>query len=89
MTATLSLRMRDDLKAKAQQLANEQGVSWNSQIDATLAATLAQAETLTRMGNRLSGIDREQLHLRDMKFLSKIQTATHPPNARIERAINL
>jgi predicted transcriptional regulator len=28
--ATLSLRMRDDLKAKAQQLASEQGVSLNS-----------------------------------------------------------
>lgn len=61
MMATLSLRMRDDLKAKAQPLANEQGVSWNSHIDATLASTLAQAETLTRMGDRLSGIDRKPL----------------------------
>ncbi len=39
--ATLSLRMRDDLKAKAQELASQQGVSLNSYINATLAATVA------------------------------------------------
>ncbi|MFG0254759.1 MAG: toxin-antitoxin system HicB family antitoxin [Rhodopirellula sp. JB053] len=44
--ATLSLRMRDDLKAKAQELASKQGVSLNSYINATLAATIAQTETL-------------------------------------------
>jgi len=60
--ATLSLRMRDDLKAKAQQLASEQGVSLNSYINATLAATIAQAETLVMMGDRLSNVDREQSH---------------------------
>ncbi|MDA1013542.1 MAG: toxin-antitoxin system HicB family antitoxin [Planctomycetota bacterium] len=43
--ATLSLRMGDDLKQKAQQLAKEQGVSLNGFINATLAATLAQKET--------------------------------------------
>lgn len=88
MMATLSLRMRDDLKAKAQQLANEQGVSLNSYINATLAATIAQAETLTMMGDRLSDIDREQLHLRVMTFLSKTPTAPEPSPAQIERPIN-
>jgi predicted HicB family RNase H-like nuclease len=38
--------MRDDLKAKAQQLAQEQGVSLNGFINATLAAAIAQQETL-------------------------------------------
>jgi len=57
MMATRCLRMSEDLKAKAQQLANEQGVSLNSHINATLAATLAQAVTLARMGDLLSGID--------------------------------
>jgi len=33
--------MRDDLKAKAQELASQQGVSLNSYINATLAATVA------------------------------------------------
>ena len=56
--------MRDDLKAKAQELASQQGVSLNSYINATLAATISQAETLAMMGDRLSNIDREQLHAR-------------------------
>ncbi len=57
--ATLSLRMRDDLKAKAQQLASQQRVPLNSYIIATLAATISQAEKLAMMGDRLSSIDRE------------------------------
>jgi antitoxin component of RelBE/YafQ-DinJ toxin-antitoxin module len=85
--ATLSLRMRDDLKAKAQLLASEQGVSLNSYINATLAATIAQAETLAMMGDRLSNVDREQLHARVMKFMSKTQSGTEPSVAEIERAI--
>jgi antitoxin component of RelBE/YafQ-DinJ toxin-antitoxin module len=85
--ATLSLRMRDDLKAKAQRLASEQGVSLNSYINATLAATIAQAETLAMMGDRLSNVDREQLHARVMKFMSKTQSGTEPSVAEIERAI--
>ena len=85
--ATLSLRMRDDLKAKAQQLASEQGVSLNSYINATLAATISQAETLAMMGDRLSNIDREQLHARVMKFMSKTRGGTEPTQVEIERAI--
>ena len=85
--ATLSLRMRDDLKAKAQQLASEQGVSLNSYINATLAATIAQTETLAMMGDRLSNVDREQLHARVMKFMSKTQSGTEPSVTEIERAI--
>jgi antitoxin component of RelBE/YafQ-DinJ toxin-antitoxin module len=85
--ATLSLRMRDDLKAKAQRLASEQGVSLNSYINATLAATIAQAETLAMMGDRISNVDREQLHARVMKFMSKTQSGTEPSVAEIERAI--
>ena len=47
--ATLSLRIRDDLKRKAQELAKREGVSLNNYINATLAATVAQAETLYRL----------------------------------------
>lgn len=85
--ATLSLRMRDDLKAKAQQLASEQGVSLNSYINATLAATIAQSETLAMMGDRLSNVDKGQLHARVMKFMSKTQNGTEPTLAEIDRAI--
>jgi len=85
--ATLSLRMRDDLKAKAQQLASQQGVSLNSYINATLAATVAQAETLAMMGDRLSNIDREKLHARVMDFMTKTKAGPEPTPAEIEQAI--
>lgn len=86
--ATLSLRLRDDLKAKAQLLAHEQGVSLNSYINATLAATIAQAETLAMMGDRLSSVDRERLHLRVTKFMSKTKAGPEPSPAKIASVIN-
>jgi antitoxin component of RelBE/YafQ-DinJ toxin-antitoxin module len=85
--ATLSLRMRDDLKAKAQPLASKQGVSLNSYINATLAATIAQTETLAMMGDRLCDVDQEQLHARVMKFMSKTQSGIEPSATEIQNAI--
>tara|TARA_R110002167_G_scaffold256221_1_gene462606 strand:+ start:76 stop:345 length:270 start_codon:yes stop_codon:yes gene_type:complete len=85
--ATLSLRMRDDLKAKAQQLASEQGVSLNSYINATLAATIAQSETLAMMGEQLANIDQGKLHDRVMKFMSKSRSGTEPTPDEIEKAM--
>lgn len=84
--ATLSLRMRDDLKAKAQRLASEQGVSLNSYINATLAATVAQSETMAMMGARLAEVDREQLHARVLEFMSKSAAGVEPTPVEIERA---
>ena len=84
--ATFSLRMRGDLKSKVQQLASQQGVSLNGYINATLAATVAQAETLAMMGDRLSNVDREKLHARVMKFMSRTQTGSEPSPEEIDRA---
>ncbi len=86
MMATLSLRMRDDLKAKAQQLASEQGVSLNSYINATLAATIAQSETLAMMGARLSAIDQVKLHERVMKFMLNSRNGVEPTPDEIGKA---
>lgn len=86
--ATLSLRMRDDLKAKAQQLASEQGVSLNSYINATLAATIAQSETLAMMGDRLSGVDQAKLHDRVMKIMSQTRNGAEPTLDEIQNAIS-
>ncbi len=85
--ATLSLRMRDDLKAKAQMLASEQGVSLNSYINATLAATIAQSETLAMMGQRLADIDQDKLHDRVMKFMSKSRSGAEPTPEVIKNAV--
>ena len=86
--ATLSLRMRDDLKRKAQELAKEQGVSLNSFINATLAATIAQAETLELLSDRLQGIDQQDLHRRVMKLMQKTRSGDEPSLDEIQRATN-
>jgi antitoxin component of RelBE/YafQ-DinJ toxin-antitoxin module len=85
--ATLSLRMRDDLKQKAQQLAKEQGVSLNGFINATLADTIAQQETLTFFCDRLNDLDQETLHRRVLKFMRKSQRGKEPSVEEIERAM--
>lgn len=50
--ASLSLRIRDDLKRKAQTLARRHGVSLNNFVNATLAAAVAQEETLAFFDDR-------------------------------------
>ena len=85
--ATLSLRMRDDLKAKAQQLAQEQGVSLNGFINATLAATIAQLETLALFSDRLRDVDQAALHKRVLGFTRKSRPGTEPTPAEIDQAI--
>jgi antitoxin component of RelBE/YafQ-DinJ toxin-antitoxin module len=85
--ATLSLRMRDDLKKKAQQLAGEQGVSLNGFINATLAAAIAQQETLAFFSDRLQDVDQESLHERVLKFMHKTRPGRDPSIEEIERAV--
>jgi antitoxin component of RelBE/YafQ-DinJ toxin-antitoxin module len=85
--ATLSLRLRDDLKRKAQELAKEQGVSLNSFINATLAATIAQAETLELFADRLQARDKEELHRRVMKFMRKTRPGDEPSLGEIQAAV--
>lgn len=85
--ATLSLRMRDDLKQKAQLMAKEQGVSLNGFINATIAAAVAQQETLTYFSDRLKDIDQDALHKRVVKFMRKTRAGMEPSIEEIERAV--
>ena len=85
--ATLSLRMRDDLKQKAQQLAKEQGVSLNGFVNATIAAAVAQQETLTFFSDRLKDMDQDALHNRVLKFMRKSRPGKEPSIVEIERAV--
>ncbi|NQT36180.1 MAG: toxin-antitoxin system HicB family antitoxin [Planctomycetes bacterium] len=85
--ATLSLRLRDDLKQKAQQLAKEQGVSLNGFVSATIAAAVAQQETLTFFGDRLKSLDQAALHNRVLKFMRKTRPGKEPSIEEIERAV--
>jgi len=86
--ATLSLRMRDDLKQKVQQLAKEQGVSLNGFVNATIAAAVAQQEALMFFSDRLRGVDQEDaLHQRVLKFMRNTRSGKEPSIEEIERAM--
>lgn len=83
--ATLSLRMRDDLKRRAQQLAKQQGVSLNGFVNATIAAAIAQEETLTFFNDRLKDVDLEALHQRVLKFMRSTRPGQEPTAEEVQR----
>jgi antitoxin component of RelBE/YafQ-DinJ toxin-antitoxin module len=83
---TLSLRMHDALKQKAQQLAKEQGVSLNGFINATIAA-VAQQETLTFFGDQLRNVDQDAPPQRVLKFMRKTHSGKEPDIEEIKRAM--
>ena len=84
--ATLSLRIRDDLKQKVQSLARRQGVSLNNFINATVAATVAQEEALAFFDDRLKGMDLKALHERVMAFMRETQPGEDPSSEELKKA---
>jgi len=87
MMATLSLRIRDGLKRKAQDLAKRQGVSLNNFVNATVAAAVAQEEALAFFGDRLRDTDLDALHRSVMAFMSQVQPGAEPSDAELRRAM--
>ena len=85
--ATLSLRIRDTLKRKAQDLAKSQGVSLNNFINATLAAAVAQEEALAFFEERLRNVDLDALDRRVAGFVGEAQPGPEPSSEEIDRAI--
>lgn len=85
--ATLSLRIRDDLKRKAQELAQSEGVSLNNFINAALAATIAQAETLAFFEDRLKDVDLKALHERVLTFMSDTEPGNEPSIDELKDAL--
>jgi len=85
--ATVSLRMRDDLKRKAQNLAKRQGVSLNNYINSVVAASVAQEETLRLFHDRLQDVDLERLHKRVLKFMEKPRPGTDPSPDELRRLV--
>ncbi|MGD9856677.1 MAG: toxin-antitoxin system HicB family antitoxin [Planctomycetaceae bacterium] len=83
--ATLSLRMRDDLKRKAQTLAERQGVSLNNYINSVVAASIAQEETLRFFRDRLQDVDLAALHKRVLKFMEKSRPGVDPSPDELRR----
>ena len=76
--ATLSLRIREDLKRKAKELARRHGVSLNNFINASIAATVAQDETMKFFADRLKDVDVETLHRRVLAFMKKTKPGAEP-----------
>ena len=85
--ATLSIRMRDDLKRKAQHLAQRQGVSLNNFINAAVAASVAQEETLTFFDDRLKDVDLEALHRRVLAFMAETKAGTDPTIEKLQQVM--
>jgi antitoxin component of RelBE/YafQ-DinJ toxin-antitoxin module len=85
--ATLSLRMRDDLKRKAQGLAEQQGVSLNNYINSVIAASVAQEETMRFFRDRLRDIDLSALHKRVLRFMEKTRRGADPSPDELRRLI--
>jgi len=76
--STLSLRIRDDLKRKAQAIAKREKVSLNNYVNATIAAAVAQDETLTFFQDKLRDLDLEALHRRTTDFMKKTKPGEGP-----------
>ena len=85
--ATLSLRIRDDLKRKAQKLAQQQGVSLNNFINTTVAASVAQEETLAFFNDRLQGVDLEALSKKVQRFMSQTKPGQGPSADELRQAL--
>lgn len=85
--ATLSLRMRDDLKRKAQSLAERQGVSLNNYINSVVAASVAQEETMRFFRDRLQDVDLGALHKRVLKFMEKPRPGVDPSPDELRRLV--
>jgi hypothetical protein len=83
--ATLSLRMRDDLKRKAQDLATRQGVSLNKYGNSVVAASVAQEETLRFFRDRLQDVDLAALHKRVLKFMEQPRPGADPSPDELRR----
>ncbi len=85
--ATLSVRIRNDLKEKAADLAKRQGVSLNNFINATLAATVAQAETLAFFEDRLKDVDLVALRQRVEDFMKRTEPGQEPSIEELHKAM--
>lgn len=86
--ARISLRMRDSLKRKAQELARREGVSLNNYINATVAASVAQEQAIAFFEDRLRAVDLGALHRRVEALLRKTRPGPEPSPAELDAAIH-
>jgi len=75
------------LKRKVQELAASQGVSLNNFINASVAAAVAQDETLTFFGDRLRDVDLEALHNRVVATMRRAKPDDGPAAEELRQAL--
>ncbi len=85
--STLTIRIRDDLKRKAQTIARQQHVSLNNYVNATLAAAVAQEETISFFEDRLRDVDLDALHERTLSLMRKTRKGAGPSEDDLRTAL--
>ncbi len=85
--STLTLRIRDDLKSKAQGIAKHQHVSLNNYVNALLAAAVAQEEALSFFHDRLRDTDLNALHRRVTAIMRKTRPGKGPRKEVLRKAM--
>lgn len=85
--STLTLRIRDDLKRKAQGIAKHEHVSLNNYVNALLAAAVAQEEALSFFRDRLRDVDLNDLHQRVGATMRQTQPGRGPSTTALRRAM--
>lgn len=84
--STLSIRLPDDLKAKAILLAKKKNMSLNELVKYWLQTAVVQEETMAWMEKRLHGKKTEQLLAAFGQFLDKTKPGLEPTLAEIQQA---
>jgi predicted transcriptional regulator len=83
----ISVRLPDDLKDRAMQLAKKKNISFNSLVNHWLQAAVQQDETLEWMKSRLSGKNPEDIISKFGTFLEKTHIGEEPTLEYIQQAM--
>lgn len=85
--STLFIRLPDDLKVKAIQLAKKKNVSLNALVNYWLQTAVVQDETIEWMTRRLSGKNPDLLIAGFGKFLERTKPGAEPSLDEIQQAM--
>jgi len=85
--SAISVRLPDDLKDRAMQLAKKKNISFNSLVNHWLQAAVQQDETLEWMKSRLSGKNPEDIISKFGTFLEKTHPGEEPTLEDIQQAM--
>jgi predicted transcriptional regulator len=85
--STLSIRLPEDLKAKAVQLAKKKKMSLDALVNYWLQTAVVQDETMEWMNRRLAGKNPELLIAEFGRFLEKTKPGSEPTWDEIQQAM--